>query len=111
MPKHYDLPWGPGVAGTVFDPTSDTFGPIMASIQAGEFEHAIELLTSLASGEDRTGEIDYKITFADGGEIIVPVATSDINEGLGKAYGIGLEARYDGRPREIASIHFWMRRR
>ena len=46
---HYDLPWGPGVAGTVFDPTDDTFGPIMAAIQAGEFETAQALLLWLTN--------------------------------------------------------------
>ena len=40
---YYD--WEPGfVAGTVFDPYDDTFGPIMAAIQAGDFEKAAVLL-------------------------------------------------------------------
>lgn len=36
------------LAGTVFDPTSETFGPIMAAIQAGDFEVAAALLLNAA---------------------------------------------------------------
>lgn len=43
---HYDPP--AELADTVFDPTSDTFGPIMAALQAGEFETAAALTASLA---------------------------------------------------------------
>lgn len=34
-------------AGTVFDPYDETFGPIMAAIQAGDFEEAIVRLNRL----------------------------------------------------------------
>jgi hypothetical protein len=34
-------------AGTVFDPHDETFGPIMAAIQAGEFATARDLLDAL----------------------------------------------------------------
>ncbi len=43
---HYHAPDDP--AETVFDPYDDTFGPIMAAIQAGDFERAARLLTALA---------------------------------------------------------------
>jgi hypothetical protein len=36
------------LAGTVFDPLDPTFGPIMAAIQAGDFERAARLLAVLS---------------------------------------------------------------
>ena len=47
--EHYEMP--EVTAGTVFDPSDDTFGPIMAAIQAGEFEEAAERLTKLAESK------------------------------------------------------------
>lgn len=49
MPRHYEPP--EDLAGTVFDPHDDTFGPIMAALQAGEFEKAAELVGFLRGGE------------------------------------------------------------
>lgn len=43
--EHYEPP--EDLADTVFDPHSETFGPIMAAIQAGEFGQAAGLLTAL----------------------------------------------------------------
>lgn len=42
------------LAGTVFDPYDETFGPIMAAIQAGEFETAHRLLGALLETPRRT---------------------------------------------------------
>lgn len=42
---YYDPP--ESLAGTVFDPTSPTFGPIMAALQAGDFETAMQRLATL----------------------------------------------------------------
>lgn len=36
------------LADTVFDPSSDTFGPIMAALQAGDFKTAASLTAKLA---------------------------------------------------------------
>lgn len=44
--RYYDPPEDP--TDTVFDPDDDTFGPIMAAIQAGEFEKAAALLLGLS---------------------------------------------------------------
>lgn len=41
-------PW-PDAGGTVFDPTDETFGPIMADIQSGEWEQAVVRLQNLTS--------------------------------------------------------------
>ncbi len=49
MVKHYEPP--EDRAGTVFDPTDETFGPIMAAIQAGDFEQAGLLLDRLGPAE------------------------------------------------------------
>lgn len=46
---HYERPDDP--VGTVFDPASPTFGPIMAAIQAGEFERAASLLAAVAPSQ------------------------------------------------------------
>jgi hypothetical protein len=43
--RHYEPP--EDLSNTVFDPSSDTFGPIMAAIQNGDFEKAQELLARL----------------------------------------------------------------
>ncbi len=40
------------VYGTVFDPTDQIFGPIMAALQNGDFEQAAELVGFLAVGGD-----------------------------------------------------------
>jgi len=45
---YYDPPDGFN-PGTVFDPCDSTFGPIMAAIQAGDFEKAAARLTALAT--------------------------------------------------------------
>jgi hypothetical protein len=45
MPSYYDPP--DDVTATVFDPSDDTFGPIMAAIQAGDFADAAALLVAL----------------------------------------------------------------
>jgi len=45
--SHYTPP--EFVTGTVFDPEDATFGPIMAAIQAGDFEVARDKLDMLAS--------------------------------------------------------------
>lgn len=50
MTQHYDPPFDPeDAAATVFDPTSDDFGPIMAAIQEGDYEQAATSLTVLAT--------------------------------------------------------------
>lgn len=49
--SHYTLP--EDVAGTVFDPRDETFGPIMAALQAGDFEQANRLMAGLV---DPTGQ-------------------------------------------------------
>src|SRR4051812_4275135 len=45
--RHYEPP--DTLAGTVFDPADETFGPIMAALQAGEFETAATLTARLAN--------------------------------------------------------------
>lgn len=40
------------LAGTVFDPSSPTYGPIMAAIQKGDLEEAIERLQTLVAHEN-----------------------------------------------------------
>lgn len=50
MTVHYDPP--EERSGTVFDETSDAFGPIMGAIQGGDFEAAVDLLCDLP-GVDR----------------------------------------------------------
>jgi hypothetical protein len=44
---YYEPPYD-GLSGTVFDPSDETFGPIMASLQAGEFEQTLDLVAVLA---------------------------------------------------------------
>jgi hypothetical protein len=45
------------ISGTVFDPTDSTFGPIIAALQAGEFEQAGELIGALVGeGQAELGE-------------------------------------------------------
>lgn len=46
-PRFYDPP--EDVSGTVFDPHDEAFGPIMAAIQAGEFEMARARIAGLTS--------------------------------------------------------------
>jgi hypothetical protein len=46
--EHYARP--DDVSATVFDPEDDTFGPIMAAIQRGDFGDAAILLTQLEEG-------------------------------------------------------------
>lgn len=48
--RYYEPPEDIGC--TVFDPCDETFGPIMAAIQAGDFERARDLLANLAAGEE-----------------------------------------------------------
>jgi len=43
--RHYEPP--EQTAGTVFDPTDDVFGPIMAALQSGDFERARDRLAVL----------------------------------------------------------------
>ena len=43
---YYDPPYD--LTGTVFDPTDETFGPIMAALQSGNFETAARLTAKLA---------------------------------------------------------------
>jgi len=47
MTRYYEPP--EFVTDTVFDPTDETFGPIMAAIQRGDFERARDLLDALAA--------------------------------------------------------------
>ena len=66
MTTYYDAP--DDRAGTVFDETSPTFGPIMSAIQAGDFADAAELLRALeparqtleAAALERRREYDRK---------------------------------------------------
>lgn len=46
------------VAGTVFDPHSPTFGPILAAFQDGEFEEAARLAQQLANRCPRRRSVD-----------------------------------------------------
>lgn len=46
--RYYEPP--EDVAGTVFDPSDETFGPIMAALQAGEFETAASVTLALTDG-------------------------------------------------------------
>lgn len=48
--RYYDPP--DELAGTVFDPSSEVFGPIMRAIQAGDFAGAAHRLTELEEGDD-----------------------------------------------------------
>lgn len=43
------------ISGTVFDPYDDTFGPIMAAIQAGDFELALDRISALTDSPTRDG--------------------------------------------------------
>ena len=45
--SYYERPQD--VTGTVFDPSDDSFGPIMRDIQAGDFETAAQRLSGLTS--------------------------------------------------------------
>jgi len=61
----YDLP--DDRADTVFDPYDETFGPIMAAIQAGDFEEAAAALyrMSAADRDDCAALIDAAYTWRD----------------------------------------------
>jgi hypothetical protein len=59
MTAHYDPP--DDVTATVFDPSDDTFGPIMAAIQAGDFADAAALLTTL-DAKCRTEPVAASVT-------------------------------------------------
>jgi len=48
---YYNVP--EDLTGTVFDPSDETFGPIMADIQAGRFEEARDRLAILAETTPR----------------------------------------------------------
>lgn len=39
-------------AGTVFDPCDETFGPIIAALQSGDFERAAELVAELPTSRE-----------------------------------------------------------
>jgi hypothetical protein len=62
--RYYEPP--EDLAGTVFDPSDETFGPIMAALQAGDFEDAHTMIWELipdrlvlVSHRDLTALLDY----------------------------------------------------
>ncbi len=66
-------------AGTVFDAGSETFAPIMAAIQAGEFERAAGLLSGLAAG------LAVQVSVAEDGAVVVQIDTppdSQVHESI-----------------------------
>jgi hypothetical protein len=68
--EHYARP--DDVSATVFDPEDDTFGPIMAAIQRGDFRDAATLLTQLEKGLLRP---DFKIVSFEGQRVAMPETT------------------------------------
>lgn len=64
MTKHYEPP--EDVAGTVLDPQDDTFGPIIAALQSGDFETAATLTTKLAAlPKDGADPTSYRSAYHD----------------------------------------------
>ncbi len=72
-------------AGTVFDSGSETFAPIMAAIQAGEFGQAAGLLRALeddapaeaAVASIRVGGVTVEALVADDGAVVVQIDTPE----------------------------------
>lgn len=57
---YYEPPEDP--AGTVFDPNEPTFGPIMAALQAGEFEKAVSLILPLTAPGRKLLAVYFDVT-------------------------------------------------
>lgn len=63
--RYYEPPTDHPV-GTVFDPEDETFGPIMAAIQRGDFEVARDALDALCKPTKANAMRDAWNTYPDG---------------------------------------------
>lgn len=103
MPRRYYTP-PEELAGTVFDPHDETFGPIMAALQAGDFEAAAELVATL-TGLRRGNEYREVKCWIEEGERVpryevkcwIEVEAKDERDALQKAVDIADAATVNGR--------------